>query len=683
MHTPRQGYVGVWCVAGTFLVIVAGIASYLVERGRADAVELARSRAAQTAAHAETLVNRAFLSIDVLLAGLEDLVALEQSRSGNVDPLLAQRALAGVVRRSLLVRDVALVGDDGAVVASALPVTRRLGLPLPGRFLGSAWQQSPPSMTVSQPAESFNTAETVIHFARPFGTSQGSRLLAVAVVPAAQVSAALAPGEAASLAVMTLEREDGQLIVGMPQTGMPASRRLASPLASTHRDGVARLAAGRLDGTPSLVAARSLLHSGLLVAVSIPMSDVLAGWQKERRRIWTAAALLGLAIVATAAGLHHYIRRMHLARAAIAEGKTWLDQALASIRDGLLLCDGLDRVVAWNQRYVAFYPWLASLIRPGVPYEVLVRRSVAEMFAERSAQEQEDLVQQRLRAHRREFSEFEHAVNSDLVIRITETATPGGGVVSVFRDVTAAERALARAEAAKEAAEASRLHFASGLAQAVARPANTALGAAELLLRTPLSGEQRRCVDWARSSGREITSIVHDLLDMTTLSSGPVRLACERFDPAAVLREAISQVRHTLPAANLDVELLGSDQLPASVYGDAGRVRQAVRGLVAAAAETAGGACEIELRAHAEPTGSDAMSLVLLLTGNDPVIAQSLMHGLRGTGPPTAATAALRVSAKLCELMGGDLAGVAAGDGAIRAVRMRISVKPEVESANV
>jgi signal transduction histidine kinase len=682
MHPLRHSYVGLWSVACAFLLTVGGIAAYLVERGKADALELGKARAVQAASNAETLVNRTFLSIDVLLAGLGDLVLGQQGPYGAMDSSRARRTLAGVVRRNLLVRDVVLVTGSGGVVASALPVTGRLGLVLPDGLLNTALHQSPPSMVISQPSESFNTAETVVYFVRPFGDSQGHGLLAVAVVPATQVSAALFPGDSGALSFMTLERDDGQLIVGMPQTGLPASRRLAPSLAFGHRDGVARLLSGRIDGAPSIVAARSLLHKGLLVTVSIPMSVVLSGWQEDRQRIWTVAAVLGLAILATAAALHFYVRRLHTAREAIAEAKTWLDQALASIRDGLLLCDAGDRVVAWNQRYLDFYPWLASLIRPGVQYETLVQRSVDEMFAERSLDEREELVRARLAAHRKDFSEFEHPVRPDLVIRTTESSTPAGGVVSVFRDVTAAERELARAEAAQQAAEESRLHFVGALTQAVAKPASTVLGVTGLLLRTRLSNEQQRCVDWARNSGREILSVVHDLLDLTVMSPESVRIESERFDPCSVVREAISDVQHAEFAATLHVELQGCDGMPPLVWGDAGRTRQAIRKLLHAAARIRGGARAVELSVHAEPLAADAWAMTLLLKSDDLLAMEALALHLQDSSPPSEATTALRVSAKLCELMGGGLSCVGSGDGATSMLQMRLVVKRMVESVS-
>ena len=46
----------------------------------------------------------------------------------------------------------------------------------------------------------------------------------------------------------------------------------------------------------------------------------------------------------------------------MAQSKSTLEHALGAMHDGFLLLDAQDRVVAWNQRYVDLFPWLADTI---------------------------------------------------------------------------------------------------------------------------------------------------------------------------------------------------------------------------------------------------------------------------------------------------------------------------------
>ena len=49
----------------------------------------------------------------------------------------------------------------------------------------------------------------------------------------------------------------------------------------------------------------------------------------------------------------------------LAQSKSTLEHALGAMHDGFLLLDAQDRVVAWNQRYVDLFPWLADTISVG------------------------------------------------------------------------------------------------------------------------------------------------------------------------------------------------------------------------------------------------------------------------------------------------------------------------------
>ena len=122
--------------------------------------------------------------------------------------------------------------------------------------------------------------------------------------------------------------------------------------------------------------------------------------------------------------------------------------AIESMDDGFVLFGPDDRVILHNRRYIEFYPYLKawpSVI--GWKREQLVRSAVdagvlpeAIDAPDREAWIRENLHKTRL-AH---GSEFERQLADGRTLLIRRQATPEGGHVSIFTDVTALKRAEKR-----------------------------------------------------------------------------------------------------------------------------------------------------------------------------------------------------------------------------------------------
>ena len=654
MRTRSWIFTALWGIAGVFIGIDAFITASIIERQKADTIEQGRGQVSGAAAGAETLLNRALLGVDVLLAGLDDAMPIQgQGPSSTWPGEEAQRLLSGVVKRNLIVRDVVLVSEDGAVLASALPATKRLGLKLPASLLKAAFSRPTPTLTMSAASDNFVTAETVFFFARQFHSEGRRRTAAIAIVPESQVAAALSPGGTLGSLSITLERQDGQLVESVPPSGLPASRRVAQQIRPESRDGVARFAVGRIDGSPALVAARTLLHDDLVVAASLPLDLVLAKWEVDRRNIASVGVLLSLVVLLTAAVTHWYLRRLDQARRDIEESKDWLVQALASMRDGLLLCDASGRIVAWNDRYVEFFPWVREIIRPGLDYEEILRFTVEHLIPAEEVDKREAYFRHRLEEHRRGVTSSEYQVGPDLRLHIAETRTHAGGIVSVFRDITSTERELKQARKAASASEEARSQFVAAVSRQVAQPANNVLGMTELLLRSDLPTQSKRYVTWARESASEILATISDLLEMSRSRSGVGEPTLNAFRVAPVIEEGLHLGRTHAAPRGVGFHVRGQETLPVSLWGDARLIRQGVGLVVQAAIESmSDGAVEVLVR-H-EPLPPNRVVLAVQISGTDRGVGLSgLKQALDEESARHPGVMALETARKIAEAMGG------------------------------
>jgi PAS domain S-box-containing protein len=172
------------------------------------------------------------------------------------------------------------------------------------------------------------------------------------------------------------------------------------------------------------------------------------------------------------------------------------------------------------------------------------------------------------------------------------------GASKVARDITARIKAEAAIrKAVKEAAEANRERLllldsereARSQAERASRMKDEFLATLSHELRTPLNAvvgwthilrsgklqvdELREGLDIIERNARVQAQIIEDLLDMSRIISGKVRLELQQMDLPAVLNESIETVRATADAKGIRLNAVG-DTSAGSICGDPGRLKQ-------------------------------------------------------------------------------------------------------------
>ncbi len=659
LSPDRSALGALWGGAGLFVVAVTLAAAGLMATQQATVVANAETRVTRFVAGAEAAINRSFLGIDMLLAGL----ATQMAEADSDDPttLRSQRSrlLAQMVRQNLQLSDLVLLTADGHVLAAGQESSLRLGAQVPRAFLDSALGAAVPALAISLPVLNPATAEPALYFARPVMLGGGKAVL-LAELPVSLVAGIAAQSlDIAGLSV-TLERTDGRLLASAPPSDRSA---LAVPLPAASATGAAWHTPGRIDTAPAIVAARPTLYPGVLVAGSLRRDVALQEAERGRQVVMVMAGGFVLMLLGAALLLHWHIDRLARARAALTASKSTLDQALASMNDGLLLLDSDLHVLAWNRRYLELFPWLNGVIDVGVDFRQLAVAAAQALRADGTDESRQAWIEERLASHRRGVDSFPMGLPDNRTIEAVQRPTPEGGMITIYRDVTAAERELARAKAQAEAANEAKSRFLATMSHEMRTPLNGVLGMVGLMLNGPLDARQRQQAELIRSSGQTLLSVLNDILDLSKIEAGRMDLEVLPFRLADTVREVVALLEVRAAARGLSLQLNLPDTLPEVLCGDASRLRQVLFNLVGNALKfTDQGSVVVALKHRPADDGAETLTLTVRDTGIGiaPEVLPRLFTRFSQADSSTARRdggtgLGLAITREIVQLMGGEI----------------------------
>ncbi len=167
-----------------------------------------------------------------------------------------------------------------------------------------------------------------------------------------------------------------------------------------------------------------------------------------------------------------------------------------------------------------------------------------------------------------------------------------GGVVAVVAVVLLlAERArlarlVAQETAARQAAETRALaadlaktEFMANMSHEIRTPINAVIGMTELLLGERLTGNQRDKVAVVDTSAHALLALVDDLLDLSRIDAGQLRLKPEDFRLKTLIDEVVRISSPRAAAKGLQLEVEIAPGTPGSLHADAARLRQVLLNL--------------------------------------------------------------------------------------------------------
>jgi PAS domain S-box-containing protein len=286
--------------------------------------------------------------------------------------------------------------------------------------------------------------------------------------------------------------------------------------------------------------------------------------------------------------------------------------AIVDSSDDAIVSKDLNGIVSsWNRAAERMFGYTAA---------EMVGRSIRTIIPNDRQQEEDTVLSRIRRGERVEHFETIRQRKDGTPVSVSLTVSPirdeSGtilGASKIARDISDRERAeQERQRLLTIARDASRLkdEFLATLSHELRTPLNAIVGYVRMMQSDLLTGDKRRrAMDTVARNVTSLTQIVEDVLDVSRIISGKLRLDVQRVDLAPVVQNAVDTVRPAADAKGVQLTTIADPRTPA-VSGDPERLQQILWNVLSNAVKFTGRGGKVQVRleqvnSHIEITVSD------------------------------------------------------------------------------
>ncbi|MBC8151823.1 MAG: response regulator [Bacteroidetes bacterium] len=192
-------------------------------------------------------------------------------------------------------------------------------------------------------------------------------------------------------------------------------------------------------------------------------------------------------------------------------------------------------------------------------------------------------------------------------------------IISSTVDISDRVQSEFRLQQAKEMAEeAARLkeNFLANMSHEIRTPLNAIVGFSNLLETTPLDTEQKEFITSVRTAGKNLLTIVNDILDMSKIEAGMLQFESVPFTISSLVGSIQTMFQSAAADKNLQLIVENDPTLPSTVLGDPTRLTQILLNLISNSIKfTKDGSVTVSIKKIAEADNAVRVQFVVSDTG--------------------------------------------------------------------
>jgi PAS domain S-box-containing protein len=258
-----------------------------------------------------------------------------------------------------------------------------------------------------------------------------------------------------------------------------------------------------------------------------------------------------------------------------------LYEAIVDSSDDAIVSKDLQSIVmSWNQGAERIFGYTA---------EEMIGQSISKLFPPDRLEEETHIMARLQQGERVDHFETKRQRKDGELIDVSLTISPirnAEGIIvgasKIARDITgqkAAQRRLAEANEELRRANQIKAEFLTTLSHELRTPLNAILGWIQILKDQPKPEDVAQAVPIIERNVRVQSQLIEDLLDMSRIESGKIKLDIRQIDLAALVEAGIESVRPAAEAKQIRLTSAFSNVF-GTVIGDRDRLQQVIWNLL-------------------------------------------------------------------------------------------------------